>query len=105
MTSALTSPDFGSATGEKTRPPTDRGGAIAVELPSSFIDAVAERVAEQLAEIAAGSPWMDRRAAATYLGVSVARLERRKDVPAHRWDGRVLYHRGEIDEWLQGMSS
>lgn len=74
-------------------------------MPASFVDAVAERVAERLAEIAAGSPWMDRRATAVYLGVSVARLERRKDVPAHRWDGRVLYHRGELDEWMQRMGA
>lgn len=94
-----------SLSGFEPQPPTDRGGAITVELPASFVDAVADRVAEQLAEIAAGSPWMDRRATAAYLGVSVARIERRKDLPSHLWDGRRLYNRGEVDAWMRGLSA
>jgi hypothetical protein len=29
-------------------------------------------------------------------------LEKARDVPSHRWDGRVLYSRAELDEWMRG---
>ncbi len=50
-----------------------------------------------------GSPWLTRVQAAAYLSVPLSRLEKDKTVPAHRWDGRVLYHRAELDEWLLGF--
>lgn len=64
---------------------------------AQLVDAVAERVR---AELATESPWMTRQAAAGYLDVPVSRLEKDRTVPSHRWDGRVLYHRSELDEWL-----
>jgi hypothetical protein len=70
-------------------------------LPAELVEAIAQRAAELIAERAEQrSPWLTRRAAAEYLGVPVTRLEKDRTVPAHRWDGRVLYHRGELDEWV-----
>lgn len=68
-------------------------------LDAHVIDLVAEASAQ--ANGAAG--WLDRKAAAAYLGVPLSRLEKARDVPAHRWDGRVLYSRAELDEWMRGQ--
>lgn len=73
-------------------------------LPAEWLDELAALVAERIAaETIGASPWLDRKAAAVYLGVSVSRLEKDRTVPSHRWEGRVLYHRVELDEWLLGM--
>lgn len=75
-------------------------------VPDEWLDELAARVAERLAgTVSSASPWMDRRAAAAYLDVSVARLEKDRTVPCHRWEGRVLYHRAELDEWLLAMGA
>jgi hypothetical protein len=74
---------------------------LAIPLPDQLIEQIAQRVVELLAERQApGSPWLTRPAAADYLGWPLSRLERRKDVPHHKHDGRVAYHRGELDRWL-----
>ena len=79
-------------------------GAPSLPLPVEWLDALAELVADRLSGVPAGSsPWLDRKAAAIYLGVSVSRLEKDRTVPSHRWEGRVLYHRVELDEWLLAM--
>ena len=75
-----------------------------LELPESVLDRLVEQVAERVrSELADSSPWMTRPAAAVYLDVPVSRLEKDKTVPCHRWDGRVLYHRPELDEWLRSQ--
>jgi len=79
---------------------------LALTLPAAAIEAIAQRAAEIVAERLGsdgGSPWLTREQAAAYLSVPVSRLEKDKTVPAHRWDGRVLYNRGELDEWLLGF--
>lgn len=77
---------------------------VAVTLPAELVDALAEAVLERLADrVDAGSPWMDRPAAAAYLGMPVSRLEKDRTVPSHKWDGRVMYHRGELDEHLLAL--
>ncbi len=43
---------------------------------------------------------MTRAEAADYLRVPLSRLEKDRTVPTHRWDGRVLYARHELDAWL-----
>ncbi len=73
--------------------------AITIALPAEVVDLIVARTAEVLAERAEqGSPWLTRTAAAEYLGVPVSRLEKdRRTIPCHRDNGRVLYHRGELD--------
>jgi hypothetical protein len=71
---------------------------ISAAVLNEIIEVVAERVRGELAE---ASPWLTRPEAATYLRVPRSRLEKDRSVPAHRWEGRVLYHRGELDEWLR----
>jgi len=48
---------------------------------------------------------MRRAQAAKYLGVPVSRLEKDRRMPSDRWEGRVMYHRGELDEDLLGFGS
>lgn len=72
---------------------------LALPIPPEWVDVIAAAVAERV-ERAACSPWMTRRQAAEYLGVPVSRLEKDRTVPFHRWDGRVLYHRDELDVYL-----
>lgn len=79
---------------------------LALPLPAQWIDVLAEAVSERLArEHQNGSPWMTRKAAAEYLHVPVSRLEKDRTVPVHRWDGRVLYNRNELDEFLLARAS
>jgi hypothetical protein len=79
---------------------------LALPVPPEWLDALAGLVAERLRLLGEPvSPWMTRAQAADYLSVSLARLEKDRTVPAHRWEGRVLYHRGELDEWLLGMGA
>lgn len=72
---------------------------LVVTLPDELLEQVARRAAELVSE-RQGSPWLTRREAAEYLRVPLSRLEKDRSVPCRRWDGRVLYHRGELDNWL-----
>ena len=73
-------------------------------LPAETLEEIVAAVRERLgADLGQASPWMTRAQAAEYLGVPVSRLEKDRRVPSHRWDGRVMYHRGELDEYLLGF--
>jgi hypothetical protein len=76
---------------------------ISLPIPADWVDLIATLVAEKLAA-EAPSPWMTRVAAAAYLGVPVARLEKDRAIPSHKWDGRVLYNRAELDQFLMERS-
>ena len=72
-------------------------------LPAAALERIVEFAAARASErLAARSPWLTRREAADYLRVPISRLEKDRAVPVHRWDGRVLYHREELDRWLLG---
>jgi hypothetical protein len=43
---------------------------------------------------------MTRAQAAEYLSLPVSRLEKDRCIPCHRDARRVLYHRGELDEYF-----
>jgi hypothetical protein len=77
-------------------------GDLPLTLPADTLAAIAERAADLLEQRLGRerSPWMNRAEAATYLGVPVSRLEKRKEIPSHRDDGRVLYHRDELDAYM-----
>jgi hypothetical protein len=78
---------------------------VALTLPPDAIEAIAEIAARLVIDRigAEPSPWLTRAEAADYLRVSISRLEKDRTVPVHRWDGRVLYNRTELDEWAQGL--
>lgn len=74
---------------------------LTLALPADALERIAERAAELAAErLTNVSPWLTRPEAAAYLGVPVSRLEKDRTVPCHRWNGRVMYHRGELDDHL-----
>ena len=75
-------------------------------LSAESLDAIVAAVREQLRpDLSQASPWLTRAQAAEYLGVPVSRLEKDRRVPSHRWEGRVMYHRGALDEYLLGFGS
>lgn len=74
-------------------------------LSAESLDAIVAAVREQLPDLIPASPWLTRAQAAEYLGVPVSRLEKDRWLPSHRWEGRVMYHRGELDEYLLGFGS
>ena len=80
---------------------------LTLSLPEAAVEAIAERAAEiVLAKLGnRDSPWLTRRQAANYLGVPVSRLEKDKRVPCRRWEGRVLYHRDELDEFVRSVDN
>jgi excisionase family DNA binding protein len=76
------------------------------------LDALAERLARRLLELECeqaaetqdgGSPWMAIEAAAAYLDFPRQRLYRLTasgEIPHYKQEGRLLFHRGELDAWL-----
>jgi hypothetical protein len=79
---------------------------IAITLSGESLDAIVEAVRERLLmELGSASPWLTRAQAAEYLGVPVSRLEKDRRVPSHRWEGRVMYHRAELDEYVLRLPS
>jgi len=73
-------------------------------LPDDVLARLVDEIAEKVkTDLAAASPWMTRAEAAGYLRVPVSRLEKDRTVPSHRWDGRVLYARHELDQWLEAQ--
>lgn len=75
---------------------------VGLELPNVFVETVAARVAELLAERDGSSPWLTRAEAANYLRLPVSRLEKDRRIPRHKDGGRVLYHRDELDAYMRG---
>jgi hypothetical protein len=87
--------------------PAGRGSSepasLALTLSSDAFEAIVDAVVERLSSDFGASPWLTRAAAAEYLGVPVSRLEKDRRIPSHQWEGRVMYHRGELDEYLLGF--
>jgi predicted DNA-binding transcriptional regulator AlpA len=82
---------------------------VALTVPESLLDALAERVARQvtiqLEPPQARSPWLDVEAALEYLPFSrdqLYKLTAAKAIPFRKKrDGQgLLFHRGELDRWL-----
>jgi excisionase family DNA binding protein len=84
---------------------------LTVTLPDELLEAAAERVVELLLERlpaapTAASPWLDFEAALAYLGFSRDRLYKltaARAIPFRKKrDGQgLLFHRGELDRWLE----
>jgi len=84
---------------------------VALQVPPELIEAVAQRAAElvlaaQGASAAPASPWMTTAEAAEYLSWPRDRLDKltsARAIPHRKHEGRVLFHRRELDEWLDGF--
>ncbi len=89
---------LGSESGFRNGAPTRRSRCAFAAAAAPGMARRARRARRRSAlqgEGAGSSPWLDRKATpAAYLGVSVSRLEKDRTVPAHRWEGRVLYQAG-----------
>jgi len=83
------------------------------QLLEMLLDALADRIAERLqqrpntpgAEETANSPWMNVDSAAGYLDWPRQRLYKltaQGGIPHYKHDGRLLFHRQELDQWLTG---
>jgi hypothetical protein len=79
--------------------------SLTLSLAPEALEAIAQRAAAIVIEQLGGrsSPWLTRSQAAEHLHVPVSRLEKDRSLPFHRWDGRVLYHREEIDQHLRRL--
>jgi len=75
-------------------------------LPPQVIEAIAQRAAAIMAETAAEhrSPWLTVEEAADYLRWPKQRLYKltaaRHGIPHRRHRNRLLFHREELDDWL-----
>ena len=75
---------------------------LALTLSPEALEAIAARAAQLVVEqLDNASPWLTREAAARYLSLPVSRLEKDKAIPCHREGRRVLYHREELDTYVQ----
>jgi excisionase family DNA binding protein len=84
----------------------EAAAGLTLAIPSQALEAIASRAAEIMLERGKEeSPWLTRKEAANYLRVPLSRLEKDRTLPSHRWDGRVLYNRAELDEYLLGLAA
>jgi excisionase family DNA binding protein len=78
---------------------------LSVGIDDSFVEMLATRLAAHLdgGRCAAASPWMTVDEAADYLRWAVKRIRNltsAREIPHRKQGGRVLYHRDELDAWL-----
>jgi excisionase family DNA binding protein len=78
-----------------------------------LLDELAERIAGRLVQLEreqgsateeSESPWMAVERAAVYLDLPKQRLYRLTasgEIPHYKQEGRLLFHRGELDAWLR----
>jgi excisionase family DNA binding protein len=96
---------------QKTPAPAEQ--PIALHLPEQLLETLAQRVAMLLrphlhAQASTPSPWLDFEAARRYLGFSRDRLYKlsaARAIPCRKQrDGqRLLFHRAELDAWLESQ--
>jgi hypothetical protein len=105
----------GTAQGRSGAPGRHYGPAVraklALELSDDLVDAVAERVADLLAQGSQPEPWIGLDEAAEHLGCPVSRLYRlraradggreRNPLPFERDGARLLFRRSALDLWVQ----
>jgi excisionase family DNA binding protein len=93
-----------------SRPPHRGDSSGASVEPAAVLDAFADLLAGRVAakieapQIAPVSPWMDAEGAAEYIACGPRRiydLSSSGRIPVHREGNRLLFHRGELDEWLR----
>jgi excisionase family DNA binding protein len=78
------------------------GSGVNLELPEDIVEAIAQRAAEIVLERTEDvrDDWVDSKAAAAYLGISVGHLHNLKGtVPSHKVGGRRRYRRSELDDY------
>jgi excisionase family DNA binding protein len=69
----------------------------------ALVSAVADRVLEQVGSASDRSPWLTATEAAEYLRWPLKRiynLTAAGAIPHRKHEGRVLFHRDELDNWL-----
>jgi excisionase family DNA binding protein len=79
---------------------------VNLELPDEVVEAIAQRAAEIVLERTEDprDDWLDSKAAADYLGISVGHLHNLKGtVPSHKVGGRRRYRRTELDDYQSGL--
>lgn len=80
---------------------------LTLSIPADTLEAIAQRAAEIILNHNEYQQpaWLTRQQAAEYLSVPLSRLEKDRTLPSHRWGGRVLYNRDELDEYLLGSEA
>lgn len=80
---------------------------LAVPIPAELVDAIAHRVADELAERmalgdATASPWLTLEEAAAYLRMPKDTLYKRTaEIPHTKQGGRIRFRREELDAWME----
>jgi excisionase family DNA binding protein len=77
-------------------------------LETDVLNELARRVAALLDGRRDASPWMSAPEAAEYLRYPLKRvynLTAANAIPHHRQGGRLVFHRDELDNWLEGFYS
>jgi excisionase family DNA binding protein len=89
---------------EDALPPETHLIAFLEALTERIADGVLERLNEHISDDAPGqSPWLSVESAAAYLDWPKQRLYRLTasgQIPHYKQEGRLLFHRRELDEWL-----
>jgi excisionase family DNA binding protein len=79
---------------------------LATPADPELVDRLARRVADLVAAERSSSPWMSAPQAAEYLDWPLKRvynLTSAQSIPHHRQGGRLIFHRDELDAWLNDL--
>jgi excisionase family DNA binding protein len=77
---------------------------LVLTVPSDLVDVLVRQVSEQMQPTETTSPWLDLPEAAEYLRTTVDSIRgmvKRKQLPFHKPNGRLLFNRHELDEWAR----
>jgi excisionase family DNA binding protein len=80
-------------------------GRLATQIAERLVAATPAATAGEVGETA-GSPWMNVATAAGYLDWPRQRLYKltaQGAIPHYKQEGRLLFHRQELDRWLAGF--
>ncbi len=75
------------------------------DLASTLVERLAPLVATAIAPTEQASPWMNIKSTAAYLDTTEQALRgrvKRGEIPVYRRDGRLYFHRAELDQWVRG---
>lgn len=77
---------------------------LLIELDDAVLNELIMRVVEQTnVTPRLDAPWLDVDSAAEYLATStnsVRGMVKRRQIPFHKPNGRLLFNRRELDEWV-----
>jgi excisionase family DNA binding protein len=79
--------------------------SVQITIPAELVEMLAEQLEERIRASGRQARWLTVSQAVDHLGLSsnsIRALIKRKRIPHYRVEGRILFDRGELDQWVRG---